>query len=396
MGGLLDLVEAVAAGDDAPQSLVPTNVPLPGLRGHLALIGPGAQDETYAGRLHSVNWSWLYQERGLGSVLERLRSRWTTAYDFVLVDSRTGITDIGGICTVQLPDVLVLMFTANRQSLDGAIDVAQRAVLARNHLPYDRANLMTLPIPSRFDAERQYERAVEWQSIFADNLAPLYDDWAVSGITPQQILERTTIPYSSYWSFGEELPILLEPKKNPSLISYHLETLAALVAHRLARSELLIESRDSFVDAAARTGLRGGRYSWDVFISHARETGPLAQQLAGLLSERSLRVWVDETSLRSGENWSTSITDALSRSQNLVVLIGTTLEAFQEREVSAFLRQRIDEQSARKVFPVLTQDTKSAVPPLLADTQYLSVHDQPLPAIASTIAQALPEQGLTG
>jgi hypothetical protein len=391
--GLLDLIDAVATRDDGHRPSVPTKVPVPGLRGELALLGPGRQDESYVRRVQEINWPWLYEKRELGTVLEQLRTRWTAAYDFVLVDSRTGISDIGGICTVQLPDVLVLVFTPNRQSLDGAIKIAERAVRARKRLPYDRGNLLTLPVPSRFDAERQYERAVQWQEIFSDRLGPLYAGWAVSGVTAQQLLERTTIPYSSYWSFGEELPVLLETTKSPSFISYHLETLAAVVAHRLTRSDLLVQSRDSYVDAASRAGLRGGHYSWDVFISHSQESSLVARQLADLLSQRSLRVWLDEWNLAPGESFSESIDDALSRSQHMVVLVDPTLELSQERELSTFMRQRIDERSARRVFPVLTQvPSKTNVPPLLADLKYLSTENQSVSSIASDIAQAVGKQ----
>jgi hypothetical protein len=39
--------------------------------------------------------------------------------DYVLIDSRTGDTDVLGICTRQLPDAVVLMFTPNEQNLVG-------------------------------------------------------------------------------------------------------------------------------------------------------------------------------------------------------------------------------------------------------------------------------------
>jgi hypothetical protein len=40
----------------------------------------------------------------------------------VLIDSRTGLTDIRGICTMLMPEKLVVVFTPNRQSLTGVID----------------------------------------------------------------------------------------------------------------------------------------------------------------------------------------------------------------------------------------------------------------------------------
>src|SRR5439155_25792403 len=45
--------------------------------------------------------------------------------DYVLIDSRTGDTDVKGICTRQLPDAVVLMFTPNEQNLAGLENVCR-------------------------------------------------------------------------------------------------------------------------------------------------------------------------------------------------------------------------------------------------------------------------------
>jgi MinD-like ATPase involved in chromosome partitioning or flagellar assembly len=70
-------------------------------------------------RVHKLDRQALYERHSRGDFLERLRQEWTRDYDFVLLDSRTGLTDIGGICTIHLPDVVVSVFTANHQSMEG-------------------------------------------------------------------------------------------------------------------------------------------------------------------------------------------------------------------------------------------------------------------------------------
>jgi hypothetical protein len=69
------------------------------------------------------------------SRIEELRNEWVSEYDFVLVDSRTGVTDIGGICTVHLADVLVLLFTTTESSMEGAMEILERARKAQGRLP---------------------------------------------------------------------------------------------------------------------------------------------------------------------------------------------------------------------------------------------------------------------
>ena len=60
-----------------------------------------------------IRWTFpdLFDKHDLGTYIEELREEWASEFQFVSVDSRTGVTDIGGICTVHLADVLVLLFT---------------------------------------------------------------------------------------------------------------------------------------------------------------------------------------------------------------------------------------------------------------------------------------------
>ena len=53
-------------------------------------------------------------------------------YDYTLIDSRTGLSDIADICTVHLPDILVDCFTLNNQSIEGAAEIA-RVIDQRYH-----------------------------------------------------------------------------------------------------------------------------------------------------------------------------------------------------------------------------------------------------------------------
>ena len=48
--------------------------------------------------------------------------------------------------------------------------------------------------------------------------------------------------YVTYWSFGERLPVVEEKVRSTDSIRVYLETIAALVAHRLDHTDLLVES----------------------------------------------------------------------------------------------------------------------------------------------------------
>jgi hypothetical protein len=84
---------------------------------------------------------------------------WKAAYDYVLVDSRTGLTDSSGIFTIQMPDLLLLLFAANEQSTDWSGRVARSIRKGRRALRHDRAFLAIIPLLSRFDAREECARA---------------------------------------------------------------------------------------------------------------------------------------------------------------------------------------------------------------------------------------------
>jgi len=144
--GLVEMIQDHADGKNPCWQDYTTEVSIPDAKQPLLLVSAGLQDASYVERMQALDWTDLYGNHNFGNFLEALREDWKETLDFVLVDSRTGISDIGGICTVQLPDILALLFTANDQSLYGGIDIAKRARRARASLPIDLAKLVVLPI----------------------------------------------------------------------------------------------------------------------------------------------------------------------------------------------------------------------------------------------------------
>ena len=119
--GLIDYVNQYQNNLTAPD-LDPYIYESPNPQGKPIWIMPaGRNDSGYGRRLHSIDWKSLY-EKGEGYLLfENLRAQGNDRLgaDYVLIDSRTGYTDVGGICTRQLPDCVVFLFFPNDQNLDG-------------------------------------------------------------------------------------------------------------------------------------------------------------------------------------------------------------------------------------------------------------------------------------
>lgn len=165
-------------------------------------------DDDYRTKLQNLDWNDLYENAGLGEALERFRDEVIDKYDFVLIDSRTGVSDIGDICTVILPDILVPVFVSNNQSVDGSLSVIQRATKIRNSLPVDRSRLLVLPLSSRDESDSEYDTAHRWREYFTSNFNEILREWLPKEVDPKDYFDQIYLPYVPFWSFGERLPVV--------------------------------------------------------------------------------------------------------------------------------------------------------------------------------------------
>lgn len=92
--------------------------------GRLWLMPSGSPDG-YARQFASIDWNDLYERHDGYLMFEDMKAQWTRSIDpdYVLIDSRTGHTDVGGICTRHLPDAVVVLFFPNAQNLRGLTHV---------------------------------------------------------------------------------------------------------------------------------------------------------------------------------------------------------------------------------------------------------------------------------
>ena len=253
--GILELVELVKGGE-SPDWRGFVKI-LTGLKskGSLSFMRAGSQNDSYVTRLQSLDWRELYEKHGFGDYIEKVREEWKDEYDFILVDSRTGVTDIGGITTIQLPEVFAFFFSANYQSLEGALDVTKRVIKERKHLPYDRGELITLPVLSRIDLREEHKLGNDWVKIVAEKVKPFYAEWVHKKVSVSDFIRLTLVPYVSYWSFGEKLAVVEEPRNDAESINYSLQTLAALLAKECSETETLVENRDTFVSSVSKESI---------------------------------------------------------------------------------------------------------------------------------------------
>src|ERR1035437_7439600 len=95
--------------------------------------------------LHQYLKAQVFPYRPLG--IENFEPPVQTPYDYVLVDSRTGITEIGGLCVGPLADRLVVITGLNDQNVHGTLDFLKEAGIqpeprSKDGKPWDDADTM--------------------------------------------------------------------------------------------------------------------------------------------------------------------------------------------------------------------------------------------------------------
>jgi cellulose biosynthesis protein BcsQ len=338
--GLVEFIQAHVEGKQPSWQDYTTSVSFDDAAS-LLFMQAGHRDESYVQRLQGLNWETLYTEHNLGNFLELVRNEWKESLDFILIDSRTGITDIGGICTIQLPDLLVLPLTANEQSLSGSIDTINRLRAAQADLPLDHGNILVLPIISRFERRVEYTLAEQWLAKFAKRLAPFYKEWLHRDIKIKDILNFTRIPSVPFWNFGEELPVIEKGTEDPDDIGFPLETLAALVAQKFSSTDVLIRNRDVFVNAVKSSAKIQDELTElqspyaeqtkrdlpaNLFISYSYKDKKLIEELEIHLSLLRRQAIIDAWSIgqiSAGTEWAKEINSRLEEADIILLLISS-------------------------------------------------------------------------
>ena len=331
-------------------------------------MAAAAENDDYTGLVQALDWDELYNEHAFGARVEKLRSEWVEKFDFVLIDSRTGVTDFSGLTTAQLPDILAFLFTANVQSLEGCCRIAERAMEARRNLPLDRPALIPLPIVAKFDQREEYDRAQMWRSRFVTRLTGFYDAWTPADIDKTRLIDVLTIPYVPRWTFGEDIAASIEPHetngvRTPSTpISYTLETIAAVLANGFKKIELLSSSRDEYV-LTARASAKTSRASegiHKVFISYSRRYEILAREVVSTVTASGFECWIDTSDIATGEIWASSITQLIEQADAMIVIVDPSgLTAVQNAQVEAWLRQTLRLSVRKPLIPLILPDAEN-------------------------------------
>jgi MinD-like ATPase involved in chromosome partitioning or flagellar assembly len=203
---------------DIMQHAVSINWPdFPG-SGTLDFVSAGRQNPDYSSQGTSIDWDNLHDRLGGGQFFDAMRQSMKDNYDYVLIDSPTGVSDPGDTCTLHLADIVVVCFTLNNQSMEKAA-----VVVANIANRYHSRKIRVLPVLMRVD-EAYKDQAdagrAEARARFGSFSAAVTNDEAT-----------IEVPYKPFYAYEELLAAFGDAPGSPSSLLAAYERLTAVLTN---------------------------------------------------------------------------------------------------------------------------------------------------------------------
>lgn len=193
-----------------------TSTKNPNTFGPLHIITAGRRGSTYGTRVNTFDWQQFYSRYEGRIYLDEAKKQIKSRYDYIIIDSRTGVSDTAGICTVHLPDTLAIFFTANTQSLEGAFNTASSVWRQWNEHPeYRHEKRRIYPFMTRVETSeldklevtRDFVRAKFDQMLQEQNIHDLDKYWL-----------KAETPYIPFYAYEEVMAVFKDRSGDPASI----------------------------------------------------------------------------------------------------------------------------------------------------------------------------------
>jgi len=337
---------------------------------NLFLMPAGKFDDLYSTRVNSFNWEELFNRNP--RLISGFAAYLAKKFDYVLIDSRTGYTDISNVCTALMPEKLIVVFTPNRQSLGGVLGMIENVSQYRKNSD-DLRPLVVFPLPSRIEnAESELQK--DWrfgnpqkdingyQTQFESSLQKIYD---LPSISLDEYFDDIQIQYVPRYSYGEEIAVLLDRSEDRLSISRSYENFTEALVSLEAPWEYKIKSAVNIIGEINNSNIYIGsnivigndndnlsdvpisdRSRLRVFLSHASSDKPAVRDLYRRLSSvKWIDPWLDEENLFPGQDWSMEIRKAIESAHAVIVCLSRnsiTGEGYIQKELQFTLELALE------------------------------------------------------
>lgn len=285
--------------------------------GYVDLMTAGAREpedrlQAYASTVRSFDWMdffhnwhgeqffiWLRQQL-LGQGDEPARG-----YDVVLVDSRTGLTEMGGVCAYQLADCAVMFCAANQQNIDGTLQVARDFQSDAVKALRRGRELELLVLPARLEPENQrreeflrgFEAAFPRSQFLPKALYEAGEDYRTLALPYERefaVIERlvggddaelglpATKAETSFARLADALTLIA---KGGRLADQKDSAKAALVPSEGDVGTLTMTGVSQIADPTLRSS------GFDLYLEYSSNDQPQAEVIQRALHEAGLNVW---------------------------------------------------------------------------------------------------------
>lgn len=163
----------------------------------------GTEFSNYAEKVRFFDWNVFFSAKWEGEkFFDWFREELNKNYDVVLIDSRTGVTEMGGVCVYQLADIVVFFVAAHQQSFEGTQLMAQ-SLRNEEFIQKGRQGraLRLLFVPSRVEREADEDLfKARFESTFGEFFEPEFTK-------PQDVFLDLRIPYAPPYAGIEQVAV---------------------------------------------------------------------------------------------------------------------------------------------------------------------------------------------
>jgi len=290
--------------------------------GSLDFVSAARQYPVFSANLTPLDWEKFYDELSGSQFLDEMRKQLKQEYDYVLLDSRTGLSDFETICTKDLPDDLVICFTLSNQNIEGAAGLAEHVEEMRRSNSL-RTNIRILPVVTRIE-DAEIERRDVGLAVARARFARYVRE--IEPRDPDRYWSEARIPYKALYAYEELLAVFEDDPGDPGSVLAACKRLTGLITNGTVTG---MQPISEAVRARHREAYRRSRpvQPSDVYISGLPSDANWVAWLGWLLRGLGYEVAAEEPEANAGRPLEAEVADRMQAAAFTVAVVSGAYQA---------------------------------------------------------------------